>query len=196
MKPLSQLDHYELLEIPRGASAEEVDRAYRLALETWEDESLAGYSVVAGSDAAELRERAEAAYRVLSDPASRRAYDASCASTPPHPAPPSGPESDPAGAEPFDDLDDAVGPWDGPRLRRFRLRRGRELEEIASLTRINPGHLRCIEEERFAELPARVYVRGFVAAYASCLGLDPAQVASDYIERYERGRGKTRRERP
>jgi curved DNA-binding protein CbpA len=196
VKPLSQLDHYELLEIPRSASTEEVDRAYRLALETWEEESLAGYSVVDGSDAAELRERAEAAYRVLSDPSSRRAYDASCAPTEPRPAPPSPPEPTRAEAEPFDDLDEAVGPWDGPRLRRFRLRRGRELEEIAAVTKISPGHLRWIEEERFAELPARVYVRGFVAAYAGCLGLDPTRVAADYIERYERSRGKTRRERP
>jgi curved DNA-binding protein CbpA len=195
VKPLSQLDHYELLEIQRSASPEEVERAYRLALETWQDESLAGYSVVGGPDAAELRERAEAAYRVLSDATSRRAYDAARAPAESHPEPVPQPEPPEAEAEPFDDLDDAASPWDGPRLRRFRLRRGRELEEISAVTKINPSHLRCIEEERFAELPARVYVRGFVAAYASYLGLDPTRVAADYVERYERSRDKTRRGR-
>jgi Helix-turn-helix domain len=121
----------------------------------------------------------------------------SCASAPadPRPEPAPRPEPPEAQVEPFDDLDDAATPWDGPRLRRFRLRRGRELEEISAVTKINPSHLRCIEEERFAELPARVYVRGFVAAYASCLGLDPASVAADYVERYERSRGQPRRGR-
>lgn len=195
MKSLSRLDHYEFLEIPRSASPEEVERAYRLALETWEEGSLAGYPIVAAADAAELRERAEAAYRVLSDAASRRAYDAASAPATVVEPPASAPEPPPA-AEPFDDLDDAESRWDGARLRRYRLRRGRELEEISAVTRINPNHLRFIEEERFAELPARVYVRGFVAAYASCLGLDPTRVAADYVERCERERAKTRRGRP
>ena len=53
--------------------------------------------------------------------------------------------------------------------------------------------LRFIEEERFADLPARVYVRGFVGAYASCVGLDPRRVVESYMPRFDRESPKRRR---
>jgi hypothetical protein len=87
--------------------------------------------------------------------------------------------------EVFDDADDAGAEWDGPRLRRARLVRGLEIDDVATATKINPTYLRFIEEERFGDLPAQVYVRGFVAAYARLLGLDPARVAPSYVARCE-----------
>lgn len=195
MKPFAQLDHYEVLEIPRGATREEVERAYRLALETYADDSLAGYSVVAAPEAAALRERMWDAYRTLADAESRAAYDADTREAPapgetlPDAPPPPGPD------EPFDDLAEGGSEWSGARLRRHRLRRGREIEEIAGITKVNPAYLDCIEAERFAELPARVYVRGFVFAYATSLGLDAASVAQSYMKRFEAGRPPARRRR-
>jgi len=79
MKPLSEQDHYEILEIPRETSQREIERAYQLAQATYADDSLAGYSVFAEGDAEAMRERIETAYRVLSDEESRRAYDGSLA---------------------------------------------------------------------------------------------------------------------
>ena len=77
---------------------------------------------------------------------------------------------------------------DGAWLRRSRMRRGVELDQISSVTKISETHLRSIEEENFAELPARVYVRGFVTAYARCIGLDPAAVVPAYMERFSAAR--------
>ena len=42
MKPLSEQDHYETLEVAREAGLEEIERAYRLARATYADDSLAG----------------------------------------------------------------------------------------------------------------------------------------------------------
>jgi cytoskeletal protein RodZ len=53
---------------------------------------------------------------------------------------------------------------------------------------VNPTYLRFIEDDDFENLPAPVYVRGFVSAYARCLGLDPARVVTDYMERFEAAR--------
>ena len=156
MKPLSEQDHYEILEIPRGAPQREIERAYQLAQATYAEDSLAGYSIFAEGDAEAMRERIETAYRVLSDEESRRAYDGSLA----------------AGV--------------APRLRRSRLRRGMEIEDVARVTKVNPTYVGFIEEERFADLPARVYVRGFVGAFASCVGLDPRKVADSYMQRFDR----------
>ena len=198
MKPLFDQDHYEVLEIPRDAGPDGIERAYRLILSTYAEDSLATYSMVHGADSAAIRERVETAYRVLSDEQTRRSYDSSLgmralAPTPEIEEPPEIVlDPRPVPSEPFDDLDEA-GEYDGARLRRARLRRGIDLDEIARRTKVNPSYLEFLEEERFAHLPPRVYVRGFVMAYAACLGLDGPQVAASYMRRYDFERPRQRR---
>ena len=203
MKSLSEQSHYEVLEIPRDASRDGIERAYRLLSATYGEGSLAGYSVVRGADAAAIRERVETAYRVLSDAAARRSYDAALAADRPvpeaTPAPEPGDEAavrrsveEPAGVEPFEDVEEGRE-YDGARLRRARLRRGLDFEEISGRTKVNPSYLASLEEERYPELPPRVYVRGFVMAYAACLGLDPVAVAASYMRRYDAEQPRQRR---
>lgn len=198
-----ELDYYELLDVARDASPEEIERAYRIASATWAEGSLATYSLFGEAEAGALRERVEQAFQVLSDAEARAAYDRGLS-----------PSAAPARVDddlPFDldlgleppetrsqalaalpELDDSLEepglPWDGQRLRRCRLQRGIELDQIARVTKINTTYLRFIEDENFEDLPAAVYVRGFVSAYARCLGLDPSQVAPDYMDRAEEAR--------
>ena len=93
----------------------------------------------------------------------------------------------------LDELEESEGEWTGARLRRARLRQGIELDEISKITKVNPTYLAFIEEERFDGLPASVYVRGFVAGYAGCLGLDAKQVAASYLQRCDERRGSGKR---
>lgn len=65
----------------------------------------------------------------------------------------------------------AVGP--GTLLAAARIRHGLSLSEIASRTRIARHLLEALESERWSELPAPVYVRGFIRLYAREVGLDP-----------------------
>lgn len=216
MKPLSDQNHYEILETHRAATRDEIERAYRLALATYSDDSMAGYSVFAEGDAAALRERIEAAYRVLSDSRLRSEYDAtlevdeerglpeaepSAPLVPVDPARGRGPlplhgeGSSPLEMEEFTHLDDGTGEFDGERLRHFRIRSGMEIEEIARITKISPTYLRFIEEERFADLPDSVYVRGFVTAYANCVGLEGKDVAASYMKRFDKDQGARRKGR-
>ena len=222
MKPLSEQDHYEILEISRDATGEEVERSFRLARSTYADDSLAGYSVFGEGEAQALRERVEVAHRVLADADARRAYDATLGvavlpapvevgsspaiDLPELPELPTGAESkppasaiaaptSPTGLEALEALDDEHGDFDGPRLRRVRMHRGMELEDISRVTKISPTHLRFIEEDRFSELPAPVYVRGFVVAYADCVGLDAKRVAASYMKKHESETGQSRRVR-
>ena len=203
MKPLAEQDHYEVLEIPRGIPQAEIERAYQLAQATYAEDSLAGYSIFAEGDAAAMRERIETAYRVLSDEESRRAYDGSLAAAGAPREPASSwlaePEAQAPAAEPlspveaFEEFDEGSSAYDGARLRRSRLRRGMEVEDVARVTKVNPTYLRFIEEERFDDLPARVYVRGFVMSFASCVGLDPNAVAVSYLQRFDAARPGQRR---
>lgn len=201
MKPLSEMTHYEILEIDRDAGPEEVERAYRLVRATYGGDALATYSVFAEDEVAALQERIETAWRVLSDPESRETYDAGlgevAGEAPERPLEvaleliaddeeDALPRAEVAPSIPaFDRLeDDREGAWSGPRLRRARLERGIDLEQIAKVTKINPTYLRFVEEEQFSDLPAAVYVRGFVNAYARCVGLDPGRVVPDFMDRY------------
>ena len=206
MKPLSEQDHYEALDVQRGATREEIERAYHLAKATYADDSLAGYSAFEEGDASLMRERIELAYRTLSDTDVRRAYDAELSAQPaarvahepeiaraldvqPPPeriaAPVLPPPTSLAGDFEDDDSEGEGAEYDGQRLQRMRERRSIEIDEIAGVTKVNPTYLRFLEEERFDDLPAAVYVRGFLKSYARCLGLDPDRVARSYMRRYE-----------
>ncbi len=208
MKPLSEQNYYEILETQTGATREEIERAYRLALATYADDSLAGYSVFEPGDAAAIRERIEVAYRTLSDHRMRSQYDATLDLDPRQDLPPAEPSAPLVAAasaispnlllDAMGELlrfDDDTGDFDGERLRHCRIRSGMEIEDIARITKISASYLRFIESERFADLPAPVYVRGFVTAYASCVGLDGTQVAASYMKRFDKGRGERRKGR-
>ena len=199
MRSLENFDHYAALELPHDASFEEVDKAYEILRDTYSPDSLALYSVFTKGDAAIMRERIEDAYRVLSNSDLRREYDSGEADdrreSSPKPeeteAAGSRPELPPLGSSPS--LDSGTeGPvdanWDGAALRRARLYSGMELEEIADITKVGIRILRQIEEDAFEDLPATVYVRGFVTTYARTIGVDPARVAADYIARLEESR--------
>ncbi len=182
MKTISDQDHYEVLEISHEASAEEIERAYGLARATYADESLAGYSVFGEGEAEAVRQRIETAYRVLSNDESRQVYATSSSAAPdPDATPPALPAA--RGLDELEASDEETGDFDGPKLRWSRMRRGIEIEEIAGVTKINPTYLRFIEEERFSDLPAPVYVRGFVNAYAKAVGLDPQHVVTSFMKR-------------
>ncbi|HJZ62598.1 MAG TPA: RodZ domain-containing protein [Miltoncostaeaceae bacterium] len=72
----------------------------------------------------------------------------------------------------------------GNTLREARQRRGLDLRECEAGTKIRSGYLRALEEERFDDLPAPAYVRGFLATYAEYLGLDGRLVVDEYVSRY------------
>jgi curved DNA-binding protein CbpA len=213
MRSLFDQNHYEVLEIARGATPEQIERSYRMALATYADDSLASYSVFSEGDSSAIRERIEIAYRVLGDDVTRREYDGTLDGaddlrdesfyemiTNPKPlvAPLLSIEEPPREFGPiaeFEELDNGTGNFDGARLRRYRLRCGMELEDIAGITKINNSYLRAIEEERFGDLPSKVYVRGFVTALASTLGLDTTTVATSYMRLYDEGQESHRKSR-
>jgi flagellar biosynthesis protein FlhG len=72
----------------------------------------------------------------------------------------------------------------GPALRKIREARGIELGAIAHRTKISERHLRAIEEERFGDMPAAVYVRGYVMEYARAIRIDAHKAVDSYLRRY------------
>lgn len=64
----------------------------------------------------------------------------------------------------------------GRDLRRARQACGQEISNAAQYLRINSSHLTALEEGRFGDLPAAVYVRGYIRTYANYLHLDPEEM--------------------
>jgi len=61
----------------------------------------------------------------------------------------------------------------GPTLKRARVARGLSLADIARVTRVPRATLDAIESGRQEELPAKVFLRGFIRAFALEVGEAP-----------------------
>ena len=88
----------------------------------------------------------------------------------------------------------------GATLREARERRQLTWEQVEAETKIRAKYLRALEEEEFDSLPSGTYVRGFLRAYASYLGLDGRLFVDEYASRFGTRHDdelfRRRRERP
>jgi cytoskeleton protein RodZ len=66
----------------------------------------------------------------------------------------------------------------GDTLRRERIKRNLQLEQISKELKISPRFLEAIEDERFEKLPGGVFARAFVRQYGRLLGLNEDELAS------------------
>lgn len=177
--------HHDLLEVERGATDEEIRRAYKRAKEVYDHDALCCYGLFDAAGLEALRARLDEAYDVLLDPARRRPYelsvfppdaapapsrDGAASNLPTSPAPPITPDTE----------------FRGPLIKAVRESLGLELRDLSQKTKIGQGYLKAIEDDDFASLPALVYVRGFVFEVAKVLRLDPEQVSRTYTKHYKR----------
>lgn len=68
----------------------------------------------------------------------------------------------------------------GTLLRAAREKKGVSLAEAEEATRIRQRYLEALEQGQYGGLPSRVYVEGFLRAYASYLGLDAQEAVNMY----------------
>jgi len=80
--------------------------------------------------------------------------------------------SEAEGAAPPPAID--VGAW----LRAAREQAGLSIDAAAQQLKLAPRQVRALEEGRYADLPGRTFVRGFVRNYARLLKLDPEEVVA------------------
>lgn len=74
----------------------------------------------------------------------------------------------------------------GAPLRAARERRGLSLDDVMRATKITPKILVALEQGDVDRLPAAVYTRGFLKAYASAVGLNPAATVERYLTEIDR----------
>lgn len=69
----------------------------------------------------------------------------------------------------------------GAYLKNIRESQGKTLEEISESTKVAVANLDFLERDRYDLLPPKVFVKGFIRAYAQEMGVDP----KDIIEKFE-----------
>lgn len=77
----------------------------------------------------------------------------------------------------------------GEALRRARVERDMELDEIERITKIRQRYLHALEDGRWEQLPDLAYARTFLRSYADAVGLD----ATELVASLERELGDERR---
>jgi flagellar biosynthesis protein FlhG len=189
--PADPPTHYTVLGITRSSNDEEVRRAYKRQKEIYATGGVATSSLFTEGQLKSEQSLLDEAYDTLLDPIRRRAYDLSMFPEPEGAAAGGArtsvrPALDAEQIMLQGELAREIGPetdFSGALLRKVRESQGIELGEISARTKIGRTHLSALEEERFGDLPAPVYVRGFLSEVAKYLRLDPAQVQRTYLRR-------------
>lgn len=186
---LATPDHYSVLGIGRSSNDEEIRRAFKRQREIYATGGLATSSLLDDKELTTAQARIDEAHDTLLDPVRRRAYDLSMFPEPDAPAEARSIPRPALAAEQLllqSELAREIGPdteFTGQLLRKVRESQGIEIAEISSRTKISKAHLAALEDEIYDQLPAIVYVRGFVTEVAKYLRLDPAQVQRTYLRR-------------
>ncbi len=177
--------HHDVLEVERGATDEEIRRAYKRMCAVFDPENLVTFGLFDEDGLEAARSRIDEAYDVLLDPARRRPYEISVFPEAAEAKTEAEQEQVPSGELPPAPSITPDTEFSGALLRAVRESQGTSLQQISERTKVGTNYLRCIEEDDFASLPAAVYVRGFVTEFAKCLRLDPEQVSQSYVRRYK-----------
>lgn len=190
MKRVEDLTYYELLEISPDATPQEIQKAYEQAKETFHRDSVAVYSLYSEEEVERIEALVDEAYRVLMDETLRKEYDQSHL-----PMIDSRRREKPLEVELsvkekrtpsllFTELsaDTSGGEYRGKGLKLIREKMGIDLKSVSQETKISLQILQSIEDEVVEKLPPLVYLKGFLKAYAQCLGLDPPKVVEEYLK--------------
>jgi hypothetical protein len=167
------LEDYRILELSEGTTTDEARQAYHRKRALYSESSLATYSLMEDEERAEILHRIDMAYMRIS----RDLREETTLSD---------------ALLPFDSSDEAVppGPDDriGPFLRQRRESLGYTINDVARRTRIRSTYLEHIENEQFNDLPAPVYLRGFVLEYVRLLGLPESEkIARRFLDQAGHG---------
>ncbi len=211
MKKLDTLNFYELLEVGFDASPFEIHHAYKEMFQLYHEDSLASYSFFSTEEREEILAKLNEAYSTLMDEKKRSQYDQlliergvleeemqyqrdrkklSLLLHSKRPSPDTAlriRERLKMMASSNAMIQEILAHelLSGSDLKKIRDELGVSLEEIAETVKVRMAYLRAIEEDQFEKAPSRIFLKGFVRAYAQYIGLDADTVVSRYLKRMD-----------
>ncbi len=215
MKHNQKQNHYQILEVPIGASPVEIHQAYLEAFELYQDDNMAANAFFSDSERKEILAELEASYLILINPESRREYDRTLMDmgimeegdqyqnrsktriplyavqrkgVQHHWLPKmSGVDKTLVSENPeIQEILKQDRLW-GRDLKKIRMLLGVPLERIALETRVTIAILEAIEEDLPERFPPEVYLKSFLKLYAQCLQLDANIIIQAYMKHWKSG---------
>jgi len=211
MQRLTEQNYYHLLGVSPKASFEEVRSAYDEAVSIYSNDSIPTYSLFTQEEREQILARLVNAYKTLTNSQLRKEYNqiliekgelspqeigfSSLEET----AVPKGKLREVSvesliqeeKAENLNqtcnstfDLFNGYTSVTGKDIKMVRLAKEMSLEEVYRKTNIPKHTLEDIEEEHFEKLPALVYLKGFLKAYADALTVNQAEMVDGYVQRF------------
>lgn len=211
MKRLTEQNYYDLLGVSPKASFEEVQSAYDEAVSIYSNDSIPTYSLFTQEEREQILARLVDAYKILTNSQLRKEYNQILVekgelspqkigfSSLEETAVPKGKlrevsvesliqeeksENLNQTSDTTLDLFNGYTSVTGKSIKMLRLAREITLEEVYRKTNIPKQTLKDIEEEHFEKLPALVYLKGFLKAYAGALTVNQAQMVDGYVKRF------------
>ncbi len=204
-------NYYEILHVSPLSSQKEITEGHQRALQAFQAQALAHYSLFDEETRKKEMALIEEAYLVLQSPEKRRRYDEAKGinslvtdeevaryrqHTLDEEKKSDGQMSklinkqkyqlDYAVDEQFENEIATATVFTGEYLKKIRVYKRVELDRMVELTKVSKTHLINIESSQASALPALAYTRGFVYQYAKCLRLNPDLVANSYIEHLQK----------
>lgn len=196
-------NYYAILELKENAAQHEITTAYERARLTYSGDNPAIYTIFSEQEARDIMTMIEEAYSVLGNKTLRTIYDQRLLSG-------KGaltdlsyeallvasktffPEAKNEEKKPKYETDDVFEKqiretldWDGALLRKVREYKAVSIEKMSEKTKINSWYISAIELMDHKNLPAVVFVRGYVVQIAKELGLNEKVVADSYMKAFK-----------
>lgn len=190
-KKLRELNCYELLDVSISATSQKIEDAYLRQMSIFSDNSLTSIGAISDDERVFINARIQEAYDRLSHPVRREEYDKAEMAQPE--TFDKGENIRDSSADTADEKNGDIinshlaittlgaGHVTGSHLRNVRIAKGTSIEEICDRTKIRRQYLLAIEEENEKKYPPQVFLKGYIKAYATSLGLDPDVIAKKFV---------------
>jgi len=198
-------NYYDILEISPHCAQHEITTNYERLKTTYSGENPAIYSVFSQNEAREYLHMVEEAYSVLGNKTLRALYDEKIgqglakkenvsfdalqaeSKTVFHEMPrKKGPSAKVVHAvdEKFENEIRERTEWDGAFLKKVREYKKIPVVKMSEITKVGAFYISAIEALEPQNLPAAVFVRGYIVQLAKTLGLNEKNVADSYMKLY------------
>lgn len=198
---VNRYNYYDILEVSQHCAQHEITTAYERAKKTYAGDNAAIYTIFSEEEARDLLKLIEEAYSVLGNKTLRTLYDEKInhgsarkedvslealkmesKTILPDPPKKSAMRLDYKVDPAFEAEVASWNDWDGTAIKKVREYKNAPIELMAEVTKVGPYYIRAVEAMDPKNLPATVFVRGYVVQIAKYLGLNDKKVADSYMK--------------
>lgn len=208
---VTRYNYYDILEVSPHSPQHEITKAYEKAKMTYSGENPAIYTIFSEEESREFLKLIEEAFSVLGNKTLRSLYDEKVAASQ-HGQPKAEDVSyealrtqsqiiipdfkKPTPARPDYKIDESIESdiksrteWAGTDLKKVREYKQFSLERLSEITKISGYYINALEKLEPQNLPAPVFVRGYVSQVAKTLGLNEKIVCDSYMKKFKEALG-------